>query len=75
MLSVWIGDCCCDQPISMRDCCRGMISLAQMKRPESLALAAEDMTNLMIYKMVRTGPLCTETGSWALLTLRLAASE
>ena len=34
VLSVWIGNCGCGQPISMRNCRRGIISLAQMKRPE-----------------------------------------
>ena len=36
---------------------RGIMALAQMKRPESSASAAEDMTFLMIWAIVRTGPL------------------
>ena len=38
------------------------MALVQMKRPESLASAAEDMTFLMIWEIVRTGPLIEGTG-------------
>ena len=38
------------------------MALAQMKRPESSASAAEDMTFLIIWEMVRTGPLREGTG-------------
>ena len=62
VLPIWIDNCGRGQPISMRDCRRGTISLAQMKRLESLASAAEDMMNLMICEIVRTGPLCEGTG-------------
>ena len=63
------------------------MALAQMKRLESLALAAKDMTFLMIWAIVRTGPLREGTGvflesmMWAPArlrawgTLRYAASE
>ena len=63
------------------------MALAQMKRPESSASAAQDMTFLMIWAIVRTGPLIEVTGlfsesmMWALAqlrawgTLRYAASE
>ena len=33
------------------------MDLAQMKRPESLASAEEDMMFLIIWAIVRTGPL------------------
>ena len=33
------------------------MALAQMKRPESLASASEDMTFLIIWDIVRMGPL------------------
>ena len=36
---------------------RGTMALAQMKRPESSASVVEDMTFLIIWEMVRTGPL------------------
>ena len=36
---------------------RGSMALAKMKRPESLASAAEDMTFFIIGAMVRTGPM------------------
>ena len=38
------------------------MALAQMKRPESSASAAEDMLVLMIWAFVRTGPLREGTG-------------
>ena len=38
------------------------MDLAQIKRPESSASAAEDVTCLMICVMVRTGPLTEGTG-------------
>ena len=38
------------------------MALAQMKRPESSASAAEDVTFLVICAMVRTGPLMEGTG-------------
>ena len=37
------------------------MALAQMKRRESSASAAEDMTFLMIWAIVRTGPLIDGT--------------
>ena len=52
----------CGQPISMRLFLRGIMALAQMKRPESSASAAEDMMFLMIWAIVRTGPLREGTG-------------
>ena len=47
-LLVWMGDFGCGHPILMRVCQMGTISLVQMKRLVSFALAADDMTNLMI---------------------------
>ena len=41
---------------------RGTMALAQMKRPEISASATEDVTFLMIWAMVRTGPLMEGTG-------------
>ena len=41
----------------MRDWQRGTIYLSQMKSPDISASSEEDMTNLMICAMVRTGPL------------------
>ena len=38
------------------------MALAQMKRPESLASAGEDMTFLIIWDIVRTGLLRDGTG-------------
>ena len=61
-LSIWMGEGGCHQPILMRVCWSGTISLAVMKSPTSLALAAEDMTNLMMLAMVRIGPLKGGTG-------------
>ena len=56
------GEGGCGQPISMRFFLRGIMDLAQMKRPESSASAAENMTFLMIWAIVRTGPLREGTG-------------
>ena len=41
---------------------RGIMALAQMKRPESLDSAAEDMTFLNIWAIVRMGSLREGTG-------------
>ena len=46
----------------MRVFLRGMMALAQMKRPESSASVAEDITILIIWAIVRTGPLREGTG-------------
>ena len=40
---------------------RGIMALAQMKRPESSASAAEDMTFLIIWAILRTGLLIEGT--------------
>ena len=41
---------------------RGIMALAQMRRPKSSASAAEDMTFFIIWEMVKTGPLREGTG-------------
>ena len=41
---------------------RGIMDLAQMKMPERSDSAAEDVTFLMIWAIVRTGPLIEGTG-------------
>ena len=41
----------------------GAIDLDVMNKPESSALAAKDMTNLIIWVTVRTGPLIRKTAS------------
>ena len=46
----------------MRVFLRGIMALAQMKWPESLASEAEDMTFLMIWAIVRTGSFREGTG-------------
>ena len=86
-LYVWTGVLGCGQPISMRVCRMGNIAFVVMKRPASLSSASEDMTNLIIWAMVRMDPLSQLTGSspdrkmWApdrlryLETLSYAASE
>ena len=71
----------------MRVLLSGTMDLAQMNRPAILASAAKDITNLMIWATIRTGPLMVGTGVSseimmgaparlrALLTLRYAALE
>ena len=46
----------------MRVFLRGIMALAQMKRPEISASVAEDMTFFIIWEIVRTGPLREGTG-------------
>ena len=86
-LSHWMGDLGCGQPILMRVFRSVTMALAQMNRPDILALAAEDITNLMIWATVRSEPLLVGTGVSSesmmcvparlqdLLTLRYAESE
>ena len=71
----------------MRVCYMGAIDLAVMNKPVSSASAAENMTNLMIWVTVRTGPLShgtalssdrkmyAPTKLRALVLLRYPASE
>ena len=54
-LSVWIGDLGCFHPISLSAFLSGIISLAVMYSPASSASAADAITNLMIWEIVRTG--------------------
>jgi hypothetical protein len=56
-LFVWIGLFGWGQPMEMRFCLWGIISLAVTKRAASLDLAADAITNLMIWVIERTAPL------------------
>ena len=51
------------QPILVRVWRRGGIFLVDMKRDASYYSAAEDMTNLMIWARVRSGPLLAGMGT------------
>ena len=62
-LLVWMGDVGCCQFISISIWWSGTISLAVMKRASSSDSAAEDVTNLMTWATVRTGPLNLGKGS------------
>ena len=64
-LSVWIGNGGCFQPISINVWQVGTISLAVMYSAPSSASAAEYMTNLMIWAIVRIGPLHSGVGSFS----------
>ena len=64
-LSVCIAEGGWGQPISIRVWCIGTIYLAVMKRAQSLASAADEMTNFMIWVMVKMGPLHRGTGSYS----------
>ena len=61
-LSFWIGDLSWGHAISIRVWKNGIMFLAVMKSPASLDSAAEDMTNLMIWASVITGPLSQGIG-------------
>jgi hypothetical protein len=63
-LSVWIGDVGCGHPMAMRVCRWRIISLAVTKRAASSDLAAEAMTNLMIWAMESMAPLNHGKGSF-----------
>ena len=56
-LSVWIGVGGCLWPISLRMARMYTASRAMMYKAPSLALAADDITFLMIWAMLRTAPL------------------
>ena len=64
-LLVWIGDGGCFQPISIHFWRMGTISLAVMYSAPSSASAAEDMTNLMIWAILRIGPFHLGVGSFS----------
>ena len=55
-LSVWIGDGGCFQTIFINFWPMGTISLAVMYSATSSVSAAEDITNLMIWEIVRIAP-------------------
>ena len=56
VLSVWMGVTGCFHPISVNVRRIGTSSFAVTQRAPSSASAADDMTNLMICAIVRTGP-------------------
>jgi hypothetical protein len=56
-LSVWIGLFGWGQPMEMRVCLWGIISFAITKRAASSDLAADGITNLMIWVIERIAPL------------------
>ena len=62
-LYIWTDVLSWGQTISMIFCRMGNIALAVMKRPASSALTAEDMTNLIIWDIVRMYTLSRVTGS------------
>ena len=62
-LSVWMGLFGWDHPMSMRVCLERNISLAVTKRAASFDLAADAMTNLLIWAMERTAPINCGNGS------------
>ena len=55
-LSVWRGDFGCGHFISCNVCCIATISCAVMNIAPSSASEAEEMTNLIIFASVSTGP-------------------
>jgi hypothetical protein len=64
-LSVWIRVRGCGQPILLRVCQRGTISLAVVYRAPSSASVVEDMMSIMIWEIDRMGPLCLGKGSFS----------
>jgi hypothetical protein len=86
-LSVWIGLFGWGHPIEMKVCLWGIISLAVIKRAASSDLAADAITNLMIWAIERTAPLkcrnglfseskmCAPARLWELVLLRNPALE
>ena len=62
-LSVWVGVLVWGNPISIRNCQMGIITLSMMKKLESSDSAAEDMKNLLIWIMVSMYQLSQVTGS------------
>ena len=63
-LSVWVGVLVWGNPISIRNCQMGIITLSMMKKLESSDSAAEDMKNLLIWIMVSMYQLSQVTGSF-----------
>ena len=64
-LSVWMGEGVRRHPISMSVWHKLIISFAVMNSAPRSDSAAEDMTNLMMVVMVRTGPLNLGLGSFS----------
>ena len=63
VLSTWIGDRGCDQPISVKAVRSGTISWAHLKRAASSDSPAEAYTDLITASMESTGPLDCGMGS------------
>ena len=61
--SHWMGVLGCGHPISMSAWRSGTISLEMEKRPAISASEADDMTFLIIFTIVRTGPLWRSIGT------------
>ena len=64
-LSAWTGDVGCFQTISINVWWMGTISLAVMFSAPSSSSAAENMTNLMIWAIVRIGLFHLGVGSFS----------
>ena len=64
-LLVWIGDGGFFQPVSINVWRMGTISLAIIYSAPSSASAAEDITNLMIWEIVRIAPFDLGVGSFS----------
>ena len=64
-LSVWIVDGGCFQPIYIHVWRVGTISLAVIYITPSSASAAEDITNFMIWEIVRISLFCSGVGSFS----------
>ena len=71
VLSIWIGDQGCGQPISVKAFCSGTMSWAHLKRAASSASPAEAYTDLITAAMERTGPL--DCGVGLLLDRKICA--
>ena len=63
--SVWIGDFCFGQPISMSVLHSSIIFLSMMYSSAISASAAESITDLMICAIVNTGPLSFGFGTFS----------
>ena len=64
-LSHWMRVLGFGLPILMRACRSGTIYLEMVKRPASSASEADDMLFLIIFSMVRTGPLWRGVGAYS----------
>ena len=64
-LLYWMGVLGCGHPIYMSAWRGGTIFLEMVKKPDSSASDADDMTFLIICAVVRTGPLWRGTGTYS----------